>query len=115
MTDQPDERDEQVYSQFQLSDRASKPICVNVQANGRSLDMEVDTGASLSIISEEVYLATWPEQERPPLEPSRVKLRTYSGDIIRAISLVPRLSDGLRGWLLESLVRIACACVKLTI
>ena len=97
MTDQPDERDEQVYSQFQLSDRASKPICVNVQANGRSLDMEVDTGASLSIISEEVYLATWPEptgkkQERPPLEPSRVKLRTYSGDIIRAISLVPRLA-----------------------
>ena len=30
-------------------------------------------------------------------------------------SLVPRLSDGLRGWLLESLVRIACACAKLTI
>ena len=88
VTDQPDERDEQVYSQFQLSDRASKPICVNVQANGRTLDMEVDTGASLSIISEEVYLATWPEQERPPLEPSRVKLRTYSGDIIRAIGVV---------------------------
>ena len=92
VTDQPEGQpssDEPVYSQFQLSDHVSKPICVTVQANRRSLDMEVDTGASLSIISEEVgYLATWPEQERPPLEPTRVKLRTYSGDIIRAIGVL---------------------------
>ena len=29
-----------------------------------------------------------------------------------SLSLVPRLLDGLRGWLLEGLVRIACACVR---
>ena len=78
MTDQPEEQascdDEPVYSQFQLADRVSKPLAVQVEANGRTLDMEVDTGASLSIISEDAYLATWPENERPPLQPSRVKV-----------------------------------------
>ena len=92
MTDQPEEQascdDEPVYSQFQLTDRVSKPLAVQVEANGRTLDMEVDTGASLSIISEDAYLATWPENERPPLQPSRVKLRTYSGDILRAKGVI---------------------------
>ena len=92
MTDQPEEQascdDEPVYSQFQLTDRVSKPLAVQVEANGRTLDMEVDTGASLSIISEDAYLATWPENKRPPLQPSRVKLRTYSGDILRAKGVI---------------------------
>ena len=39
--------------------------------------MEVDTGASLSLISHETYQRFWPSR---PLEASSVNLRTYSGD-----------------------------------
>ena len=44
--------------------------------------MEIDTGASLSIISEATYLSTWPEGSRPPLRASSAKIRTYSGEAL---------------------------------
>ena len=42
--------------------------------------MEVDIGASLSIISEETYSRLWPEKKKPSLEESNITLRTYSGE-----------------------------------
>ena len=57
----------------------SKPIIVTVIVHGTELAMELDTGASRSIISERTY-----EQLRkngaPSLEPSVIKLRTYTGE-----------------------------------
>ena len=42
----------------------------------------VDTGASVSIISEETYNRLWSPEDAPPLQESSVKLRTYSGEQI---------------------------------
>ena len=46
-----EEEREQEYSLYQLSSGSSRPIAVQVSLNGKSVEMEVDTGASVSIIS----------------------------------------------------------------
>ena len=43
--------------------------------------MEVDTGATLSVISKATYNRAWRE-EPPPLAPSTARLRTYTGEEI---------------------------------
>ena len=44
--------------------------------------MEIDTGASVSVISEDTYLSVWPEDQRPVLQKSNAQLRTYSGEFM---------------------------------
>ena len=41
------------YDMFTLSSRSSNPFTTIVEINGTSTEMEIDTGASKSIISEE--------------------------------------------------------------
>ena len=47
------------YNLFNLNNRHQmpKPILTTVTVQGQKLQMEVDTGASLSLISEEAYLS----------------------------------------------------------
>ena len=52
---------------------------VTVGINQAKLQMDVDTGASVSIISMETYTQLWPEPQRPKLQRSTRKLRTYTG------------------------------------
>ena len=59
-----------------------QPLLVSVSIDNASLEMEVDTGASVSIISEETYNRLWSPEDAPPLQKSSVKLRTYSGEQI---------------------------------
>ncbi len=44
---------------FNLSETRSDPLYATIQVNGASLKMEIDTGASASIISEETYGKLW--------------------------------------------------------
>lgn len=53
---------------------------VTVTINNKEVPMEVDTGATLSVISENTYLSTWAADDRPSLRPSTVLLNTYSGE-----------------------------------
>ena len=54
-------------------------MLVTVQLNGASLSMEVDTGATASLISDSTsYHTLWTADAAPPLQPSDVKLRTYT-------------------------------------
>ena len=48
-----------------------KPIRMSVVINGQSLDMELDTGASVSPISESTYFKLWNSDSRPTLKPSK--------------------------------------------
>ena len=72
-------QESQEYPLFLLGDDAKvqKPLEVTVQVNGHQLVMEVDTGASLSLISHETYQRFWPGRS---LKASSVNLRIYSGD-----------------------------------
>ena len=71
-------------------------MLVTVKVNQANLQMEVDTGASASIISEETYLRLWQKGQKPILQPSSVKLRTYTGEELKvqgAISITVEYED----------------------
>ncbi|KAL5515654.1 hypothetical protein EMCRGX_G000851 [Ephydatia muelleri] len=50
--------------------------------------MEVDTGAAVSLISDATFKSLWPEASRPPLQPSSVLLRTYTGEQLTLVGQV---------------------------
>ena len=52
-------------------------LLVDVQLEGKPLRMEVDTGAAVSLVSEETYWSLFPMVQ---LQSSMTKLRTYSGE-----------------------------------
>ena len=77
-----------VYTMYNISNQGANPWSVTVQADRADLRMEIDTGASVSIISRATYQATWLENERPVLQPSRASLSTFTGEKIDVIGLI---------------------------
>ena len=65
---------------YNLAGPPVKPLEVSVKLNNRDLEMELDTGASVSIISEATFNRLWPQEEAPAMHESQVKLKTYSGE-----------------------------------
>ena len=76
-----DQETEETFAIRKTTDR-SKPIMVEVEVNGKTLQMELDTGASVSLISEQTYLTAWVDSDRPALRQSSKKLQTYTGESI---------------------------------
>ena len=68
---------------YTISNRAAKPFEVKLKLNGVCTTMEVDTGASVSIISEDLFKTL--KEEGAALRPSRAKLFTYTGESIQII------------------------------
>ena len=64
----------------QSSKRNSKPIVTTVKINETEVEMEVDTGATYSLISMDTYRRLWPDQRKPILRKTDVTLRTYTGE-----------------------------------
>ena len=62
-----------------------EPIWVSVEASGKVLNMELDTGASVSLISEETYRRTWRGWTTPMLKTTNKRLKTYTGDTIQVV------------------------------
>ena len=58
---------------------------IELTVNGAILSMEVDTGASVSLISENTYHSTWLAKKRLPLKPSDARLYTYSGELTQVL------------------------------
>ena len=77
-----DSADDPIYSTFQLSSPGTAPLVVTVNANSVDLKMEIDTGASVSVISEQMYWTVWSKEQRPVLQQSTAQLRTYSGELL---------------------------------
>jgi hypothetical protein len=50
--------------------------------------MEIDTGASVSIISEATYDKLWPKARAPALQDSTARLRTYTGEELRVLGTI---------------------------
>ncbi|XP_061714623.1 uncharacterized protein K02A2.6-like [Cydia pomonella] len=63
-----------------------EPIRANVDINGTKLLMEIDSGASRSIISEETFKKLW--FNPPPLNTTNVKLVTWSRAPLRVLGLL---------------------------
>ena len=63
----------QEYTLYPLQDPATRPLKTTVQVEDQDLTMEVDTGASVTIISKATWVRIWPTQPTPPLHLTDVK------------------------------------------
>ncbi|RMX49481.1 hypothetical protein pdam_00017639 [Pocillopora damicornis] len=71
------------FKLFHLHQEKPEPsIMVPVKVNRVSHSMELDTGASVSIMSEEACRRRFP---KVPLEESQIKLKTYTGEALEII------------------------------
>ena len=61
------------------------PIKVPVQIDGRDVEMELDTGASVSVMSEKLYKQLWPGRS---LSTTPIRLQTYSKQPLDVIGSV---------------------------
>ena len=77
--------DPDVYTLFKVKSGKVAPLITTVEVNGTDLAMEEDTGASLSLISEETYRSHWPADTAPTFEPSSISVWTYSGEELRVL------------------------------
>ena len=77
------------YQLLTLQDESqNKPLVVAVKANNCDLEMEVDTGASLSIISEVTYQSLWTAEFKPPLKTTDIKLHTYTKESLQVLGSI---------------------------
>ena len=66
-----------------------KPLQVTIELNNASLTMEVDTGATFSVISEATYNSLWERETAPSLNPTDdPHLKTYTGQAIDVIGQI---------------------------
>ena len=61
------------------------PIKVPLTVDSQSIEMVVDTGASVSLISKNLFDKRWPGRR---VEPSKVRLRNYSNELIPVVGTV---------------------------
>ena len=71
------------YSLFNFGSQRPLPYKVQLGVAGQPLEMEVDTGASLSVISEELYNYLFSAGQAPQLVESGIVLRTYTGEEVK--------------------------------
>ena len=60
------------------------PLVVSVQVDNKCLQMEVDTGASVSLISKKTWQKLW-KNSAPKLNPAKVTLWSYSEESIKVL------------------------------
>jgi hypothetical protein len=96
LKEEEQEQQEEVYTMFQLGSKRVDPLYTTLLINNKPLRMEVDTGASLSVVSEGTYRQLWEKEEAPRLQPSKAKLRTYTGEeiMVKGTILVEVEHDG---------------------
>ena len=76
------------YTLFNVTTNVCKPLQVSLRINNADLMMEVDTGASMSLISNVTFQKLWPVRSSPALLPTKTKLRTYTGEQINVMGTI---------------------------
>ena len=97
------QQDSEQQSEFYIQQLSShKPLVVSVVVDGANIDMEVDTGAGVSLVSETTFRRLWPHKT---WKSSSVQLRNHSGELVPVWGAVDVevLFKG-RKWSLELLV-----------
>ena len=64
-TDQEDS-----YSLFNINGLGHQPFYITLTFQGEQLQMELDTGAAVSVMSEQTYKTVWNAEKAPPIEPA---------------------------------------------
>ena len=67
---------------YKLGESRVKPLLVTLHIEGTPLKMEIDTGASMSVMSEKMFRELVPERN---IQPSTLYLRTFTGEIVSPI------------------------------
>ena len=70
------EEEEKDYELYNIKSSKPDPYCVNISVNGHEITMEVDTGASVTVISEQTYRQTL--KSVPKIQPSDANLHIYT-------------------------------------
>ena len=73
---------EHEYPLFTLSTSHTPPLTISVKINEKQVLMELDTGAAVSLVSEDTRKQHWPEQQ---LRESTARLKTYSGEHLEVL------------------------------
>ena len=76
------------YPMYKCHSPNSKPLSVQLMTHDVPVCMEVDTGATLSIMSQNTFKSTWPNQSAPTIQPTSTQLRTYTGEQIKEIGTI---------------------------
>ena len=71
------------YCLFNFGGQRPSPYKVQLSVAGKPLEMEVDKGASLSVISEEQYDYFSSAGQALPLVEAGIVLRTYTGEEVK--------------------------------
>ena len=66
----------------------SKPLLATLQIQGTPVQMEIDTGATLSVMTYDTYSNTWNGKQAPPIKPTTANLRTYTGEAIKVVGAI---------------------------
>ncbi|CAI5640403.1 unnamed protein product [Oreochromis niloticus] len=85
------EEDECVFNMFNLvgfNKCHAEPIYATIQVNGKELQMEVDTGASASVISQATYHSLWHSGGAPARQATEISLRQYTGECIPLLGAI---------------------------
>ena len=87
------DHEEDAYSLFMMkSAKSTDPITLNMPVNSVPVQMELDTGASFSVISESTYKRICKNE---PLQESTIRLNTYTGEAIQVLGkLAVKVSHG---------------------
>lgn len=97
-TPEPLDSAEENLDLFLLPDKQSEPYWLNVVVNDVPVRMELDTGASVSIINKATYNSIQQQTYAAPLEHLQSNLRTYMGERIQVLGK-------------PSMVRQSCFCL----
>ena len=78
-----EEENSEPYEFYAIGNSRAPPYETEVVVNCKPLRIEIDTGASLSIIGQEMYDSLWGDNERLTLENTNVVLQTYTGENLK--------------------------------
>ena len=83
----PSDEPVEILALFRTKSKSAESMAITVKADQADLVMEVDTGASVSLMSETTYKQTWKEH-LPHLNKSNIRLRTYSGEFLKVLGSI---------------------------
>ena len=79
--------EDESYAMFTARGSSSNPLIIHVKLNNVLVPMELDTGASLTVINQPTYNKIGAESVSP-IKESKVKLKTYTGECIPILGTI---------------------------